>query len=187
MRRRLACSVLAAPLMRRTALVAPALAGAVMLAAAGPAAAADAAGIDPLQSSECRDALAALTRREAAGADARPPANARAPDAALQAARAQAARACLASRADPPVPRRLAQPPLAVPPVTTAHPVLPVLPAPPPSLAIAPRPAEPPRFTLTCDAIGCFANDGTRLNRVGPDLWGPRGACSVHGTILQCP
>ena len=176
MRRRLACSAFAGALVLATKLVTPAL-----------AAAADTAGADPLQSSECRDALAALTRREAASTDARAPANARSPDPALQASRALAARACLASRADPPVPQRLAQPPLAVPPVTTAHPVLPAVPAPAPSLAIAPRSPEPPRFTLTCDAIGCWANDGTRLNRVGPNLWGPRGACSVQGTILQCP
>ena len=173
MRRRLACTSAALMLV-------------ASLAARAGAVAADAAATDPLQSAECRDALAALARREAASAAAPSPSGARSPDAALQASRSRAAHACLASRADPPVPQRFAQPPLAVPSVTIARPVLPAAVPAAPSM-IAPRPAEPPRFTLTCDALGCWANDGTRLNRVGPDLWGSRGACSVQGTLLQCP
>jgi len=48
-------------------------------------------------------------------------------------------------------------------------------------------PAPAPTSVLSCDIGGCWANDGSRLNRVGPTLWGPRGACTVLGTLLQCP
>lgn len=154
---------------------------------------------DPLQSAECQQALESLQVREAAviaaahAAPEMPPAAA-----ALQAARRQAARDCLAARADPPTPRssapplalqRFAQPPLAVPPVRASSGALPAaplplpLPLPPPA---APGRAERPTFVMSCDVVGCWANDGSRLDRVGPNLWGPRGACTVQGTLLQC-
>jgi len=130
---------------------------------------------------------------------------------ALVAARRQAAIACLASRADPPpAPQRMAQPPIAVAPVgagsTAAGPVgssrptadagpiavtRGAIPAAAPAVAPAPpSPASPPpapTTILSCDTLGCWANDGSRLNRVGPNLWGPRGSCTAQGPLLQCP
>ena len=41
--------------------------------------------------------------------------------------------------------------------------------------------------TTSCDALGCTASDGTRLTRSGPLLMGPRGACTVQGSVLNCP
>ncbi|MGZ8259366.1 MAG: hypothetical protein ACXWUL_02305 [Caldimonas sp.] len=155
------------------------VAAAVALAGAG----------DPLQAPECRQALAALQTKEdeasaASASDARrlP----RAIDVRLAAAQRRAARSCLASRADPPAPSRLASPPLAVPPVAGARPPLP---AASPVPAVPPQPpGAPPLTSITsCDAAGCWASDGARLHRVGPTLWGPRGPCSVQGTVVLCP
>ncbi|MDF2457766.1 MAG: hypothetical protein K0S79_182 [Nitrospira sp.] len=38
-----------------------------------------------------------------------------------------------------------------------------------------------------CDAGGCWDNQGTRYNRSGGTLIGPRGACVQTGTALRCP
>ena len=46
---------------------------------------------------------------------------------------------------------------------------------------------EPPLTVTGCDASGCWASDGTRLQQAGPQLLGPRGFCSVQGALLQCP
>ncbi len=170
------------------------LAAALIAALAAGAVAAQ--GGDPLQSAECRQALDALQSREAA-AEAEPHASARfeadgfrrVPDAKLAAARRSAALACLASHADdasshlPPetMPGRLAQPPIAVSPVGVAPPRL----ASPRS--IEPRPPPRPQFIVSCDAFGCWADDGSRLNRFGPNLSGPRGLCTVQGSVLSCP
>jgi hypothetical protein len=108
----------------------------------------------------------------------------RAIDADFEASRRRAAQACLASRADPPPPQRFAQPPMAVSPIAVVPPrALPPLPVVPPP----PRSADPPRFIVSCDPGGCWANDGSHLNRMGPNLWGSRGICSVQGALLQCP
>ena len=71
------------------------------------------------------------------------------------------------------------------PPLVTVPPprVLPQGGLPTPAL-----PAAAPLLTVTaCDATGCLASDGTRLQWVGPSLLGPRGMCTVQGTVLQCP
>jgi hypothetical protein len=79
-------------------------------------------------------------------------------------------------------------PPVAVPPVAGAS-------VPPPAAA-APRattppariaPVQPPVAITSCDTGGCWTSDGTRLQRLGPTLFGPRGACSVVGAIVHCP
>ena len=151
---------------------------------------------DPLESSECRRALAALNSQEAAvaetsGASAVVSADDRRLIAAkLTPARRAAARACLARSLDPPSSSPLARPP----PIATAPLVVPPASAPAPSRSTAgsppplprPGPAEPYAIT-SCDPGGCWANDGTRLNRVGPSLWGPRGVCTVQGSLVQCP
>lgn len=144
---------------------------------------------DPLQSADCRAALAALQAAEEAAAPQRPPGDAAAGPATrarLEALRGRAARACLGSRADPPQPGRRAQPPLAVPPVTVL-PDLPARPARPPETPPPPQIPQPPLTVTGCDALGCWASDGTRLQRNGPWLLGPRGFCHEQGGLLQCP
>jgi hypothetical protein len=148
--------------------------------------------IDPLNSADCRQALKTLQAQEDA-ALAAPQAGRqsgglrRSPDARLETLRRHAALVCLGGRADSPPPaQRFAQPPVVVPPVAMARPVqqlaLPTLPTVP-----APKHVEPPVVTTSCDPLGCWASDGSRLNRVGQNLLGPRGLCGVQGTLLQCP
>ena len=164
-------------------------ASACAAAASGPVAASG----DPLQSPDCRQAIASLQAQEAAAdADARADEggathDSHAPAAALLAARRDAARRCLASRADPPVlPGRLIQPPIVVAPLAGARPVAPAVARARP-VAPLPLPTPGPRTVTSCDAAGCWANDGTRLNRVGPNLLGRHGVCTLTGTLLQCP
>jgi len=167
--------------------------------AAAPPAQATAAPGDPLASAECQRALAALNAEEAVVAESSRAGGGvtandrRLIDARLAPMRRQAARACLARRADPATlsSERLMRPtpvttqPLAVAPASS--------PAPTPATAraapLAPptTPADKPYAITSCDAGGCWANDGSRLNRVGPNLWGPRGICTVQGSLLQCP
>jgi hypothetical protein len=148
---------------------------------------------DPLQSADCQRALRALDADEKASAPTSPGAAAgahpAAPDPRLAASRRRAAQACLATRTDPPrapQPMRLAQPPIAIAPVGAGRaPIQPGLPSQP--LVPATRPAERPSFVVSCDPGGCWANDGSRLNRVGPNLSGSRGICALQGVQLQCP
>jgi hypothetical protein len=171
-----------------------------------------AASDDSLHSDACRRALDALDAREAgtpapSGASplhgaapapaerARPDARApRAPDAQLEDARRAAAIACLANRPDPQArprpeapPSRLAQPPVAVRPVSVGALPAATPPTTPPGPVI-PLPAPRPQYITSCDPGGCWANDGTRLQRVGPNLSaGARGLCVAHGNLLTCP
>ena len=106
----------------------------------------------------------------------------------LEAARRQAARACLRSRDDPPPVRQpYVQPAISVPPQATARPPRPLaLPreAQPPVV----RPLDRPRLhhDRRCDRLLADPT-GSRLDRVGPDLRGPRGPCTLQGTLLTCP
>lgn len=172
---------------------------------------------DSLGSPACRQAMAAvqwqedqvLAARPADAAAARRAAEARprplAP-AALIEARRQAARICLRGRADP-APASSQQPRLAQPPVEVAPrrgaPVatkpatrgstgVPRAPAPTGAngsagLPAVPRPAPAPPVIVGCDAYGCNLSDGTRANRSGPNLIGPRGLCVQQGVQLICP
>ncbi len=45
---------------------------------------------------------------------------------------------------------------------------------------------RPYRMT-SCDAAGCWDNQGTRYNRAGGTLMGPKGACVQAGAVLRCP
>jgi hypothetical protein len=148
--------------------------------------------IDPLKSPACEQALQRLQRQEAQAASA-PQAHAPdelrplRPDFRVQALRREAARVCLGSRLDvqqPPPPQRQPLPPTSVAPVAPPVSVL-LTPQPPPPVA-TPRSAAPTVIT-TCDPTGCWASDGSRLNRLGPNLLGPRGLCTVQGNLLQCP
>ena len=136
---------------------------------------------DPLRSPACLDALDALRAREAVVAPAR------SPDPRLLALRQRAAAVCLGAHDDAPVASgRAAQPPLSTTEAVRA-PVVIAIPVPaavrPPALAIPALPLT----TLQCDAVGCTASDGSRLNRMGPNLWGVGGACIALGPVLQCP
>ena len=133
---------------------------------------------DPLKSDACK---AALVELEQAGRE--PASNARA--ARVAHAREQAAVACLghsqgrAARSGAPYPVQ------AVPPVNSAvraQPALPAVTAPAPPAA-TPRPA----VITTCDPAGCWDSDGRRLNQVGPLLMSPRGPCTTHGGVVNCP
>ena len=141
-------------------------------------------GADPLKSVECVQALDALQAQEAA----LPPAS-RSPAArpgsaegvaALAPHRQRVARECLGK--EDPVTERTPRPPVAVAPVTLPPPVVPAArAAPPPAVAL------PPLRTVTqCDPSGCWTSDGQRLNRLGPLLVGPPGACTVQSGVLSC-
>ncbi|WP_144290126.1 hypothetical protein [Ideonella sp. A 288] len=146
---------------------------------------------DPLKSPACVQAVAALDDVERAMASASASqARGGAADPALTARlrdlRHQAARLCLGSapdetpRALPRVPARTGQAePRGLQPKLAAAAVGPRVPAPP---AIAPF-----RSITSCDAAGCWASDGTRLQKMGPDLLGPNGLCRTVGTVLTCP
>ncbi|MFT3819988.1 MAG: hypothetical protein QM750_20635 [Rubrivivax sp.] len=132
----------------------------------------------------CRSALQALTAAEAAS-DA-------ASSGRLAAARRQAAGACLgpaaaaaAAASAPPLGARSlpAVPALGVTVPRAAAPRPSPLPTVPPP-AVAPR---PPVSITSCDAAGCWASDGSRLQRVGPMLVGPRGVCAQAAGVLSCP
>jgi hypothetical protein len=159
-----------------------------------------AASGDPLHAPECERAIAALqaveqsasaplgqgARSIAAAASGASGRAAPAIDPRLAAARRDVARHCLAAREDPPRAGRLAEPPVAVPPVAGAP--LPQPPSPPPPTTPARiAPVQPPVAITTCDSGGCWTSDGTRLQRLGPTLLGPRGACSVVGAVVHCP
>ena len=136
---------------------------------------------DPLRSPACLDALDVLRARELVLAPTRTP------DAGLLALRQRAAAVCLGAHDDAPVASgRAAQPPLSTTEAVRA-PVVIAIPVPaavrPPAVAIP----APPLATLQCDAVGCTASDGSRLNRMGLSLWGPGGACIALGPVLQCP
>lgn len=49
------------------------------------------------------------------------------------------------------------------------------------------NPVRPPAGIAACDATGCWTSDGRRLQRTGPVLLGPRGFCTLNGTLLACP
>jgi hypothetical protein len=80
--------------------------------------------------------------------------------------------------------------------VTGAAPRLPLVPFSPfaPNATPAPvappgqaNPVRPPAGIAACDATGCWTSDGRRLQRTGPVLLGPRGFCTLNGTLLSCP
>jgi hypothetical protein len=154
---------------------------AVVLAITGGAGAAQDAGL--LSAPACRRALETLEAREASVAI-----EGQAARAALEAARRQAAVACLGGPDRPAsAPARAAQPALTITPAP--RPAMPTPRSVPGASALpmpAPR-AAPPLTIATCDATGCWASDGTRLQRAGPNLLGPTGLCTTSGPFVQCP
>ena len=168
---------------------------------ASPAAARSTARIgDPLESAECQRALAALSARGSGACrvvaglrrrDDERPASRRVPAGVgtplggeEPASRVAPIRATLsAERLVRPAPSPTA--PVVVAPASARRrrqrPRVPRRSRPPRA------PAERPYAITSCDSGGCWANDGSRLNRVGPNLWGPRGICTVQGSLVQCP
>ncbi|WP_332815810.1 hypothetical protein [Ramlibacter sp.] len=129
---------------------------------------------DPLKSFACGRSLAALqAARATAGRDD------------VEAIRREAAQACLGGQGEAQRPAPTAQPPLVVPPPVVEPPV------PPPAAVAAPAPPpvaiEQPPVVTSCDAAGCWTSEGTRLNRSGPLLIGPGGACVTSGHVVRCP
>lgn len=137
----------------------------------------------PIDSPACRDALAALRAAEDERRTSGEPPDRQRTLQGLAPLRQAAARECLGGRADL-APQRRAQPPVDVPRPAMPPATAPVPPAPP---AAVPRPAPPPVVITTCDAGGCWASDGSRLQRFGTHLMGPRGVCTVQGVVLSCP
>ena len=140
-------------------------------------------GTDPLKSADCIQALDALQAQEAAMLAAGRPQAARVRPvelATLAPYRMRVARECLGK--EDPAPERTPRPPIAVSPVT-----LPPSAIPPPRAALPQTVQTPPLRTVTqCDPSGCWTSDGVRLNRLGPLLVGPPGACTVQSGVLSC-
>ncbi|HYF18172.1 MAG TPA: hypothetical protein VEA40_09925 [Ramlibacter sp.] len=134
------------------------------------------AAADPLKSAACGERLSVLQAARSGNA----------PAAQVEAARLAATQACLGGGGAAVRPSPTAQPPLQVPPVAieppaAARPPVPMAPPPPP-VAI-----ERPPVITSCDDGGCWASDGSRLNRSGPVLIGPNGLCTVTGNVARCP
>ena len=107
---------------------------------------------------------------------------------ALDEARHDAALACFGSAATSPPPSgiRSPQPTVVVPQAAAARRALPTS---PPSSAgsNAPVQIDRPSQITSCDSGGCWRSDGSHLNRIGPELAGPRGICNVVGAVANCP
>jgi hypothetical protein len=136
---------------------------------------AEPAGSDSLKSDACGRDLAALQAARAPGSDRTA--------AQVEALRREATQACLGGNGDARRPSPTAQAPLVVPPPTVAlprsiPPVPPMVPAPP---------IERPAVITSCDSGGCWDSNGRRLNRAGPLLIGPGGACVSSGLQVRCP
>jgi len=140
-------------------------------------------GIDPLKAPACVQALDALQAQETTLRSAQRPQGARAGAAELarlEPYRKRVAGECL-GKEDPAL-ARAPRAPVAVSPVTLPPSAIPAAPA-----ALPPPVALPPLRTVTqCDPSGCWTSDGQRLNRLGPLLVGPPGACTVQSGVLSC-
>ncbi len=132
---------------------------------------------DPLRSADCRRALEAMQAEEERAMSASAPA------ARLATRRRDAARACLGAAPAPQPPRASVRAPVRVDSPAASTVGVP-RPAPLPAPASLPR---APLVVTACDATGCWASDGSRLQRLGADLVGPRGPCTVQGAVLNCP
>ncbi|HYD74417.1 hypothetical protein [Ramlibacter sp.] len=131
---------------------------------------------DPLKSPACGRSIAALEAARTGPAGA----------AAVEGLRRQATQDCLGGSG-----ARTRPSPTTQPPVSVAPPVVDV-PQPPPAPVAAPPPPPPvdierPAVITSCDAAGCWTSDGVRLNRSGPLLLGPGGACVTSGHVVRCP
>lgn len=147
-------------------------------------------------SSACRVALEALDRAERAIVAARAASAASAASAAggerqrpaaeqLLPLRQRVADVCLGglTRSPPPSQHTWVSPPPVRPETSPLRARTPALPLPAVTL---PR-VEVPVTVSNCNAATCLGSDGSTLTRVGPNLVGPRGVCTVQGVFLHCP
>lgn len=131
--------------------------------------------LDPLKSPECGQALALLQAARAG------------PAGQVEGLRRQAATTCLGMGDAGPRPGRVLQSPIGVPPPVVEAP------RPPPPLVAAPAPLPAPleiprpSTVTSCDAGGCWSNDGTRLQHVPHTVIVPLGPCIMQGTFVHCP
>lgn len=130
---------------------------------------------------EAEDAIAASAAASATASDQR---RQQAVAARLQPVRKRVADACLGGLTSSPSPSQHSW----VAPARPASPAAPrvAMPAPPAVIVTVPRP-EPPVTVTHCTAATCITSDGATLTRVGPNLIGPRGSCTVQGNFLRCP
>lgn len=148
---------------------------AALLLASLSTAALGSAGDDPLKSPACGRSIAALEAARAGPGGAGE----------IEALRRRATLACLGGSGGSARPK-----PIVRPPVEVAPPVVDVPPAQPAAAAAPPPPPleiERPATITSCDAAGCWTSDGIRLNRSGPLLVGPGGACVTSGHVVRCP
>lgn len=148
---------------------------------------------DPLHSAGCVSAMSALHDVEAAvAAAAKSGKGAHAADARVLTKLAElkrdAARTCLGGDGSlSREPQHVGQKPITAAPVAmpprTSGPRLPAH----ASSTLPPVSVAPLKSITSCDAVGCWVSDGTRLQKVGPGLLGPTGFCSVQGSVLSCP
>ncbi len=148
---------------------------------------------DRLQTAGCVNAMSALHDVEdAVATSAKSGKGAGAADSLVIAKLAElkrvAARTCLGGDGTlTPLPQHVGQQPISVPPVVvspnTSGPRVPANTSP----LMPPVSVAPLRSIASCDSVGCWASDGTRLQRFGPNLLGPKGFCTVQGSVLNCP
>ncbi|MGZ5180251.1 MAG: hypothetical protein ACXWC2_07230 [Ramlibacter sp.] len=144
------------------------------LAAVAGATAAQGQG-DPLKSQACGQHLAALQAARSPGSGKSP--------ADIEALRRDATQACLGGNGAARRPAPSARAPDIVPPPMVALPRS----TPPTVLPLPAPPIQRPPVLTSCDAAGCWDSNGTRLDRAGPLLIGPGGACVRTGLQVQCP
>jgi hypothetical protein len=129
---------------------------------------------DPLKSPACGAALATLqAARQGGGSN-------------VDALRSAAAGSCLGSSTVPTRPSRVLQAPVVVPAPQIELPAQ-AVPMPPAVLPPPPVAIQRPPLPATCDAGGCWSNDGTHLRHVPPNLAGPGGLCTQLGGLVYCP
>lgn len=143
----------------------------------------------------CRTALQALAQAEdalvarTAGAPASPD-EGRSQTAVLTLLplRQQVADACLGGMTvSPPPSQRTSVGALPARPATVVAPGLRMPQTPVPAVSI-PLPRFEAPVTLTpCNGMSCLASDGTTLTRVGANVIGPKGPCTVTGIQVRCP
>jgi hypothetical protein len=126
---------------------------------------------DPLKSAPCEQAIAALQAART-GAD----------EAAVELARQRASQVCLGGSGAATRPSPVARAPITVPAPVNVVPEIPAVQPPVPPVRV-----ERPSVITHCDPGGCWDSNGTRLNRAGPVLIGPSGACTATGGFVHCP
>jgi hypothetical protein len=167
---------------------------ALLIALAACAASATAApSTDPLHSTACVNAMSAVRDAEnAVVASIEQSKGSSATDnpsfSKLADIKRDAARTCLGGRGSiSRAPRHVGQKPISVAPIAVSEsPSGPRLP-PHPAAPLPPVSVPPLKTVVSCDAVGCWVSDGTRLQKFGGGLFGPTGFCSVQGAVLTCP